>query len=242
MAEGRRREDDGARPHPRAGDAHRINVNDSGSVDLSWGSDQDHDDDTKGSRMSLGEGLARRVKTVSREVRVAMAAECASRVAPVYVEYPVGFSYPEVQRAVEIAWQFAAGRRYDDAEIQDCLAKVTKLVDYYCDDGLDLLAETTTVVLRALECVLGNDKESLRAAGRAMVSARAAAQAAEAMANDGQQSTSPKEAAIGEEQRWQDKAIAIARTWQGPVSPTMFDAAGAKPPEWFVDWLKRSDR
>ncbi len=192
--------------------------------------------------MSLGEGLARKMKPVSRELRVALAAECASRVAPVYVEYPVGFSYSELERAVDIAWQFAAGTPYDDAEIQVCVANVTKLVEYYYDDGLDVLAETTTAVLRALECVLGNDKESLRAVGRGMVSARAAAQAAEAMANDGQHSTFTKEAALNEEARWQDKAIAIACTWQGPVSTTMFAAAGAKPPEWFTDWLKRSDR
>jgi hypothetical protein len=193
--------------------------------------------------MSLGEDLSRRVRDVSREVRTALAAECGSRVLPVYEEYWVGTYADSIPRSVEIAWAYACGTPFDRAEVQGCLIEVTDVVAFYREEGNDILSNATTVVLRVLQCLDSDDDESLRAVGRAMVSVLNTAQSAESMANRGTPTEPKKKFAVAEEEAWQDRAVTIARGWTGGVAQrTMFDAAGAKPPAWLLDWLKRSKR
>lgn len=192
--------------------------------------------------MSLGEDLSRRVQGVSRPIRTALAAECGSRVLPVYEEYWVGDYFESVKQSVDMAWAFACGTPFDPAELERCLAELADVVAFYNEEGIDVLSNATTVVLRVLQCLADDEEESLRAVGRAMVSTLGTAQSAESMANRGTPAEPKKKVAMAEEEAWQDRAIAIARSWTDPCTRTMFDGAGAKPADWLQDWLQRSKR
>lgn len=99
--------------------------------------------------MSLVDDLARRLGVANRHARTALVAQCAARVLPVYEEYWVGTYSGSVGRAVQIGWLVACGTPADSAEIRTCLAELEDVVSFYHEEGIGVLANATTVALRA---------------------------------------------------------------------------------------------
>jgi hypothetical protein len=190
--------------------------------------------------MDLIDSLARRVRNASPYARIALVAECGDRVLPVYEEYWVGTYYPEVGHSIEIGWSYASGAKVEVSEIQSCLLRVEDLVDFYYEEGIELLASTVTVVLRVLESMSPIEEESCLAVARGLVYAVDTANQAEAMANQNTPSLSRTKVARAEEKGWQNQALDLINGWQGFATRNMFDSLGEKPPRWLLDWRSRS--
>jgi hypothetical protein len=161
---------------------------------------------------------------------------------PIYEEYSVGTYYKSVRRSIEIGWSYACGARVDEAEIQSCLAELQDIVEFYREEGIDVLGDIVTVVLRVLQALTPDEEKSSLAVARALVSARDAAQSAEAMANLETPKASRTEVAAAEETAWQDRALSVIDGWKGVAIRNMFESLDDKPPRWLQDWKQRSRR
>jgi hypothetical protein len=188
------------------------------------------------------DSLVRHVRSASPYARIALVAECGDRVLPVYEEYWVGTYYPEVGHSIEIGWSCACGAKVDASEIQSCLVKVEDLVDFYYEEGIEVLASTVTVALRVLQSMSPDEEESCLAVARGLVYAVDTANRAEAMANRSTPNPSRTKVAREEEKVWQNQALLRINGWQGFATRTMFDTLGDKPPRWLLDWRSRSQR
>jgi hypothetical protein len=192
--------------------------------------------------MDLIDSLVRRVRNASPYARTALVAECGDRVFPVYEEYWVGTYYPEVGRSIEIGWSYACGAKVEASEIQSCLVRVEGLVEFYYEEGRELLASTVTVVLRILESMSPVEEESCLAVARGLIYAVDTANQAEAMASQTPPSLSRTRVAREEERAWQNQALQLINGWQGFATRNMFDSLDDKPPRWLLDWKLRSRR
>jgi hypothetical protein len=192
--------------------------------------------------VDLIDDLIARLRPASRPARIALAAECGDRVYPIYEEYWVGDYYESVRRSIDIGWSVASGEKVDEAEIQKCLAEVQDLVNYYREEGIDVLGAAVTVVLRVLQSLASDEEAHLMAVARGLVSARDTAQSAEAMANQSTPQANRTKLAMREEEAWQSAALALIQEWKGVPTRGMFDPLDDKPPKWLVEWRQRSRR
>lgn len=190
--------------------------------------------------MDLIDSLIGRLRKASSYAQIALAAECADRVYPIYEEYQVGTYSKSVRRSIEIGWSYACRATVDEAEIQSCLAEVQDIVEFYREEGIDVLGDTVTVVLRVLQALTPDEEKSSLAVARALVSARDAAQSAEAMANLEKPKASRTEVAAEEESAWQERALSVIDGRKGVAIGNMFESLDDKPPRWFQDWKQHS--
>jgi hypothetical protein len=96
------------------------------------------------------------------------------------------------------------------------------------EEGIDILASTATASQRVLESITDDDKASALALERALGSALYVAILA------GQSSGQGSKESEKEELDWQEAALEIAKSWQGPCQRQMFDGIGQKPPRWWT--------
>ncbi|WP_394847463.1 hypothetical protein LZC95_08355 [Pendulispora brunnea] len=190
--------------------------------------------------MDLIASLSARLRPTDAHARIALAAELADRVFPLYQEYWTGTYSEEVRRSIELVWARACDEPVDDHELQACLKEVRETNSYYLDEGIDVLANAVTVVLRAIEAVVASEDDSILAVARALTTAIDAAVAAEAMANQESSNDQQKELAEAEEESWQERALALVDGWKGVARRDMFASLGGKPPAWLDDWKVRT--
>jgi hypothetical protein len=185
-----------------------------------------------------------RVARATPQARTALLSASAERVLPVYEEYWVGDYSPAVARSVEIGWASALGEPVNADELKSCIAEVQDLVTYYYEEATrhEVLATAVTVVLRLLQSITPDEEASVLATARGIGSAVEAARAAEWTANWDTPEPVRTERAADEERAWQEAALARIETWTGPLTRTMFDDLGAKPPAWLLDWRDRTAR
>jgi hypothetical protein len=192
--------------------------------------------------MSLFESLKNRLQSTSRFAQIALAAECADRVYPIYEEYWIGSYYESVKQSIELARSLSLGDEIDEKVVQSSLTELQDLVEFYREEGIDILSATITVVLRVLQAINSSDDECLVAVTRCLISTLDTAQSAEAMANQSTPKNSRVKVAISQEKEWQDSALQIIDGWSGIANQNMFQTCGEKPPTWLLDWLERSQR
>jgi hypothetical protein len=192
--------------------------------------------------VDLIDDLIARLRPASRLARIALVAECGDRVYPIYEEYWVGEYYESVRRSIDIGWSVASGANVDEVEIQTCLTEVQDLVNYYREEGIDVLGAAVTVVLRVLQSLASDEEAHLMAVARGLVSARDTAQSAEAAANQSTPASNRTKVAMREEEAWQTAALALIQESKGVPTRSMFDPLNDKPPKWLVEWRQRSRR
>jgi hypothetical protein len=192
--------------------------------------------------MDLIDSVIERLASASSHAQIALVAESADRVYPIYEEYWVGTYSEFVRRSIDIGWAHACGATVDEAEIRTCLTHVGGLVEFYREEGIDVLAATVTVCLRVLQAMAPDQKELSLSVARGLLSARETAQAAEAMANQQTPKASRTRVALHEEEAWQNAAFAIVAGWKDIATRNMFDSLDDKPPKWLLDWKLRSRR
>jgi hypothetical protein len=161
---------------------------------------------------------------------------------PIYEEYWVGTYYESVRQSVEAGWAYATGQSVNEAELQKYQTEVHDTVEYYREEGIDILGDVVTVVLRILESMGRDEEESCRAVARGLLSTRDAAQSAEAMANQDVPRTNRVKVAMAEEQAWQEAALQRIEGWSGVATRGMFVGLDSKPPKWLLDWKARARR
>ncbi len=194
--------------------------------------------------MGLLDELKARVARAGPQARTALLSASAERVLPVYEEYWVGDYSPAVARSVEIGWAYALGGDGNAAESRTCIAEVQDLVTYYYEDATrhEILAHAVTVVLRLLQSICPDEEASVLATARGVSSTIDTAKSAERMADWDTPTEARTKVAANEERAWQEAALARIETWTGPITRTMFDDLGAKPPAWLLDWRERTVR
>jgi hypothetical protein len=194
--------------------------------------------------MSRLDDLKARASKANPQARTAFLSACAERVLPIYEDYWVGDYYPSVARSVEIGWTYALGADVNAEELRTCLDEVQDLVTYYHEEPTrhEILAAAVTVVLRMLQSITPDEEASIIATARGISSTIDTAKSAEWMANWDTPEPARTKVAADEERKWQEAAIARIENWTGPVTRTMFDDLGAKPPAWLTDWKARTVR
>ena len=193
--------------------------------------------------MSLIEKLQRQLAKTSNNCQLALAAECGNRVVTVYQEYWVGTFFESVESSIDIGWDFAKGNPVDVKAIDGLVVQLRDLVEFYYEEGIEVLATTVTVPLRILQAISsGNDDDISLNIARSLIAARDTAQFAEAMANINLPEDERVELAMQEEIAWQENAIVIGESWTEEVKNDMFKNAGKSPPDWIKFWLEHSVR
>lgn len=192
--------------------------------------------------MALLDTLINRVRILSPNVRIAVIAECADRVRPIYEEGWEGTYSTAIGRSVEIGWAYALGNPPGGNETRSSLVEVQELVTFYREDGLDLLGDATTVILRLLQALTNKEEECCKAIARGLITTRDTAQSAEAEGNLGPPGAAATEQAVAEEKAWQEAALDVAAGWTGVADRKMFEQLGEKPPKWLKDWRVRKPR
>ena len=190
--------------------------------------------------MTLRQTLALRAKAAGRLAQIALIAETGDRVQPVYQEYMIGTHSDAIARSVEIGWSYACGGVVDDSEVRALITELDDVIEFYGDEGIDVLQSTVMVTLRILQALSPNEDESNRAVGRGLVSARDVAQYAEAMTQQRIPKNSRLESASREEEAWQDAALRLIDGWQNVANGAMFEPLGNNPPAWLADWRART--
>jgi hypothetical protein len=110
-------------------------------------------------------------------------AECADRVYPIYEEYWIGIYYESVRKSIELARSLSLGDKIDESVVPSSLTELQNFVEFYREEGIDILSTTVTVVPRVLQAISNSDDECLVAVTRCLISTLETAQSAEAMAN-----------------------------------------------------------
>jgi len=189
--------------------------------------------------MNKAEILKQRILPIDMHIRVALLAECATRVFPIYKEYWVGTYYEEVFNSINIAWDFALGNVVNEKEYQNCLVEVDDIVNFYSEEGISILGHSVSVVSSLLYSMVVNEEKSSHATVFGLFSSLDTAASAEAMANIETPINLRKKIAVLEEKEWQEKAICLAENWNGKPTKNMFDSLSANPPNWIINWRKR---
>jgi hypothetical protein len=194
--------------------------------------------------MSLVDSLLPRLRTASRHVQIALAAECGDRVYPIYEEYWSGVYSSVVRRAVEIGWSHACGESIDEQEIRAAHTELEGIVDFYDEDEFDLLARTVGTIRYLLSSLSSDAEESTLSVARALIAAQAVARFAESLANQGTAAAAKANGALHEEKQWQDRALTFIDGRKGPATRGMFDDLVGKAPNWLaqVTSSKRAPR
>lgn len=190
--------------------------------------------------MSLIQKLIERLRPLKPNARIALAAECAERIYPIYEHCWVGTYSELVRRSIEISWAHACGEKVDQAELEACLIEVRDLVAFYLEDeSIEVLSSTVTVVLRALEAITNNEEDSSLAVSRALLSTLSAAQSAEVMTHRKIGGEGQIEVAMQEEKKWQEMAFRLLENKKDfMICRDMFKSLGDKPSKWLTDWEK----
>ncbi|WP_394849804.1 hypothetical protein LZC95_20395 [Pendulispora brunnea] len=185
------------------------------------------------------QSLPLQLKKIERLNRIALAAEEGARVYPVYEEYWVGDFYKDVARGIELGWAYACGEEVAAEEVKECQATLEDLNDYYSEKEISILQQAVSAVLFLLRSLTTDEESSIQAIEGAIWVGQGVAQAAEDMANEFEHSP-PPEVAVDEEKAWQQRALNLAETWEGPPHRRMFEPLSPKPPTWLSDWLTRT--
>ena len=173
------------------------------------------------------DALELRLAQLSPLALTAVAAACAERVNPVYEKYWVGDHVREVREAIDYAWECCAGAAPDPVRAQHLEDFVRDQVEFLNEEGITILASSATVSLRVLETLNPKADQKLgaqRACGSSLYVAQMAADLS---------GTVNEETAEDEEVTWQDRAINLVRTGQGPWTPQLFRELGPDPPNWW---------
>jgi hypothetical protein len=186
--------------------------------------------------MSLIDTLIEQLNKGSRPARIALAAESASRVYPIYENYWVGEFYESVGRSVDIIWSYACGATIEEGELRAYARQVREILDFYGEEEINILIRTVSVILYSLESLTDDNSASTLAGARSLAVARDVAQSAEAMTNQLQPKASRTQWAASWEEQWQHHALSIIDGWKGLARRDMFDPLDDKPPKWVVEW------
>jgi hypothetical protein len=178
--------------------------------------------------MDAFDTLVVQLTKLERGPRIALACQCATRAKPIYDAF--GDSDPAYADAVELAWRGAETDASDPAAFRLVVAGLHALLDFYGEDGYDLMAHVVTVALRAVQALDQDASASALAVARALYSARALAASAEAQVQP--PGTRLRDEADAEERTWQQAALRIAEAWHGPVTRDMFDTVPAPGASW----------
>jgi hypothetical protein len=170
-----------------------------------------------------------RLPKASRQARIALAAACAQRVAPVYDKYYVGNHYPEVVEAIEFAWEYVLTNRLNRDRLASLLEELNEVTDFLAEEEITILSESASVSLFLIEALADDEAESLSACDRVIGSSLYVAQLA-GSCSDGDEG---ERKADQEENDWQEKALSLIETWQQPCHRKMFDSCGPTPPQWW---------
>ncbi len=191
--------------------------------------------------MSAIDSPEQALRSVDRLPRIALAAEIATRLYPIYEEYYVGDFSERVSRSIEIGWSYACGGTADPNEIRACREEVKDLIAFYRDDeDIELLRTLVVAVFCVLESLDADEEKSIAAVARAIWQSRDTAQYAEVMANQETPTAAQTDIAKTEEKEWQAKALELVQNWKGAPRRDMFDTLGPKPPKWVEDWKVRT--
>ncbi len=172
--------------------------------------------------------LKARLQAIPAKVQTALAAACAQRVYKVWEDHWVGDYSAAVKNAVEFGWTYATAPSTGLPDTKSLLTELGALVEYLNDEGISILSNAATVSLRVVETVTTDNVASALALERALGSALFVAKLAGKLSGQG------KDKSQQEELDWQDAALRIAESWQGPCQRTMFDSAAPVPPQWWV--------
>jgi hypothetical protein len=172
--------------------------------------------------------LKAQLQAIPSKARTALAAACAERVYKVWEEHWVGDYSAAVKDAVAFGWDYATTASADLPGTAALLADLGPLVEHLNDEGIGILANAATVSLRVIESVIADNAASALALERALGSALFVAKLAGKLSGQG------KDKAQQEELDWQDSALKVATSWQGPCDRKMFDGLGSTPPQWWL--------
>lgn len=186
--------------------------------------------------MDIFESEKRSLAAAGRFAQIALAAECAERIYPIYQAYWVGSYYESVKQSIELAWSYAMGNQIDEDQLQANLEELGDLVNYYYEEGISELAETVNSVFLLLQAVSGNEEETIVAVAQCLGAIQAAALYTEAMVNQRMPVKSDEEVAAAYEEAWQESALKIIDGWSDYASKEMFAPIRE---EDLPPWLKK---
>ena len=130
------------------------------------------------------DSLSMRLCRVAPSIRTALVAECLGRVYPIYQEAWSGDYCPAIRRSLELGRMYGCGLPIDPVELQGCKEYVEDVLNYYQEDGYDILSATVTVSFRLLESMSPDEGEAMLAVARGMCSTFDTVNSAEAMVID----------------------------------------------------------
>ena len=131
---------------------------------------------------------------------------------------------------------YGCGLPIDPVELQGCKEYVEDVLNYYQEDGYDILSATVTVSFRLLESMSPDEGEAMLAVARGMCSTFDTVNSAEAMVIDYPLRQRHIEVAVAEEEARQEEALTSVTQWTGIADRKMFDGLGGKPPAWLLAW------
>jgi hypothetical protein len=171
-----------------------------------------------------------RLQRLSPLARTAICAACSDRVIQIYKDHWIGDYWAEPAEALELAWSYAGGASVPGERLALLKDRLTDLVKYLAEEGVNILTSSVQVPRRALESIDPDVEASALAVDRALDSALWCAQIAESILHRSKAGPALAEA---EEEAWQERAIDIAERSKGPLSRKDFEAAGPTPPDWW---------
>lgn len=181
------------------------------------------------------EELSILLRKVEPDVLVALACAAADRVLPVYDE--LGSGDPAALReTVESLWEWATG----GVEPARAISHATTLEEFaaaHYEEADDVPGHVVAAALAPFEVFTNRShaaKRATAAAGALVLNADFSDEVDGALEDAGQEGR-----AGDEEEGWRERAIELARTWTGPATRSMFDAAGP-PPSWLPAFLRAS--
>lgn len=180
--------------------------------------------------------LKSRIERLPTSHQLLLAASCGRRATPIYDNYWDREHSPDVSRAVEWAWSHACeGVRPSQQDLELCLTELLDIVEMYNEEGIGILAASTTVALRSLQClcaiVEGDIEKAALSSWRACRSMIDVASLVDYFLNN----RTPETGGIAEQEEdaWQTNAIVLLETPGVQITPDTLDSAGAFPPRWW---------
>lgn len=190
--------------------------------------------------MDIFESEKKRLASAGRYAQIALAAECADRVYPIYEAYWTGSYYETVKQSIELGWSYAQGNQIDENLLQVNLSELEDLVNYYYEEDISELAETVNTVFLLLQAINRNDEDTLTAVAQCLSAAQAAALYTETMVNLHVPAKTDEEIAAGYEEAWQESALKIIDGWSGCANKELFTPIREEELQpWLKDCLAR---
>jgi hypothetical protein len=181
------------------------------------------------------------VAQISRNARIAFAAELGSRVQLIYLGRG-DFCFEEITRAGELAWAAACGEAVDGAEVEQHQEVLDKLVETYAREEIKDCWATLFVIQHALKSLDPDEAVSRRAVEQAAAFEPDVAQDAPFVTyEDDDLADRHADLAAEEEKVWQRNALTMLRGWQGVARRDMFDSIEPRNPRWREEWKQATD-